>query len=152
MPWLADVAAVERAWLDAYHAADAPPLQMQDLARIPEDRLADLVFIPHPAARLVRSRYAAATIFSANRQEGEVGAIDTGVAEDVLLTRPHLDVSVHILPAGGGTFVEALFSGRPLGEAAAAALAECPGFDLGANIAGMIEAGAQVSVEVVEAP
>src|ERR1700741_567805 len=26
MPWLADVAQIERAWLDAYHAADAPAL------------------------------------------------------------------------------------------------------------------------------
>ena len=26
MPWLADVARIERAWLDAYHAADAKPL------------------------------------------------------------------------------------------------------------------------------
>ena len=25
MPWLADVARIERAWLDAYHAADAFP-------------------------------------------------------------------------------------------------------------------------------
>ena len=26
MPWLADTARIERAWLDAYHAADVPPL------------------------------------------------------------------------------------------------------------------------------
>ena len=26
MPWLADTARIERAWLDAYHAADAEPL------------------------------------------------------------------------------------------------------------------------------
>src|SRR6201992_754077 len=26
MPWLADTARIERAWLDAYHAADAAPL------------------------------------------------------------------------------------------------------------------------------
>ena len=29
MPWLADVARIERAWLDAYHAADAEPLDAQ---------------------------------------------------------------------------------------------------------------------------
>lgn len=26
LPWLADVARIERAWLDTYHAADLPPL------------------------------------------------------------------------------------------------------------------------------
>ena len=35
MPWLADVARIERAWLDAYHAADAEPLAPQALASIP---------------------------------------------------------------------------------------------------------------------
>ena len=33
MPWLADTARIERAWLDAYHAADAEPLPPAALAR-----------------------------------------------------------------------------------------------------------------------
>ncbi len=33
MPYLADTARIERAWLDAYHAADMPPLPAQKLAR-----------------------------------------------------------------------------------------------------------------------
>ena len=41
MPWLADVARIERAWLDAYHAADAEPLAPAALAAIPPDRLAE---------------------------------------------------------------------------------------------------------------
>src|SRR5690242_20705887 len=44
MPWLADTARIERAWLDAYHAADLPPLSPDVLAAVPSDRLADLVF------------------------------------------------------------------------------------------------------------
>jgi hypothetical protein len=63
MPWLADIARIERAWLDAYHAADAAPLAPDRLASVPVDRLADLVFAPHPATSVVRSRYAALTIF-----------------------------------------------------------------------------------------
>ena len=38
MPWLADVARIERAWLDAYHAADAEPLAP---ARLPRSRRSD---------------------------------------------------------------------------------------------------------------
>src|SRR5712691_3761341 len=56
MPWLADVARVERAWLDAYHAADAAPLSSDALAAVPPERLADLVFMAHPATRILRSR------------------------------------------------------------------------------------------------
>ena len=40
MPWLADVARIERAWLDAYHAADAAPLAAEALASVPPERLA----------------------------------------------------------------------------------------------------------------
>ena len=72
MPWLADVARIERAWLDAYHAADAEPLSPSALAAVPAERLADLVFIAHPAARIIRSRFAAVTIFAANRVTGSV--------------------------------------------------------------------------------
>jgi hypothetical protein len=34
MPWLADTARIERAWLDAYHAADLPVLAAEALAEI----------------------------------------------------------------------------------------------------------------------
>ena len=51
MPWLADTARLERAWLDAYHAADAETLTSEALAAIPSDGLADAIFVPHPATR-----------------------------------------------------------------------------------------------------
>ena len=54
LPWLADVARIERAWLDAYHAADQPPLSPTALVAAAPDRLADLVFTVHPATRVVR--------------------------------------------------------------------------------------------------
>ena len=88
MPWLADTARIERAWLDAYHEADAAPLTASDLASFPPERLADLVFAPHPATRLVRSRFAAVTIFAANRVPAPVEEIDASQAEDTLITRP----------------------------------------------------------------
>ena len=42
MPWLADTARIERAWLDAYHAADAEPLSAVALGSFPQERLAEL--------------------------------------------------------------------------------------------------------------
>ena len=142
MPWLADVARIERAWLDAYHAADAEPLAPQALASIPPERLADTVLTPHPATRIVRSRFPAVTIFAANRSDGPVGRIEATEPEDALVTRPGLEVIVRHLPPGGAVFLTRLIAGEPLGAAAAAALADSPAFDLSANIAGMLEAGA----------
>ena len=142
MPWLADVARIERVWLDAYHAADAPPLAPSSLACIPADKLVATVLTPHPATRVLRSRFPAVSIFAANRSGCPAGRVEATGPEDALVTRPALEVVVRHLPPGGAAFVAQLVAGEPLGPAAASALAESPEFDLAANIAGMLEAGA----------
>jgi hypothetical protein len=151
MPWLADVARIERAWLDAYHAADAAPLPAELLGSFPPERLADLVFTAHPATRIVCSPCSAVTIFAANRGEAPVGPIDASVPEDALITRPDLEIVVRHLPPGGAVFLLSLVSGRSLGEAAASALEASPAFDIASGIAGMIEAGAFTAASFGEA-
>lgn len=146
VPWLADVARIERAWLDAYHAADAEPLAPQALASIPAERLSDTVLTPHPATRIVCSRFPAVTIFAANRSDGPVGRIEATEPEDALVTRPHLEVIVRRLPPGGAVFLIRLIAGEPLGAAAAEAFAKSAEFDLPANIAGILAAGAFTAI------
>ena len=142
MPWLADVARIERAWLDAYHAADAEPLTPQALASIPPEQLSDVVLTPHPAARIVCSCFPAISIFVANRNDSPVSHVEATDPEDALVTRPGLEVTLRHLPSGGAAFLSRLIEGETFGAAAAAAFANSPQFDLSANIAGMIEAGA----------
>jgi len=151
MPWLADTARLERAWLDAYHAEDAAPLSAETLAAVAPERLADLVFIAHPATRIVRSPFSVVTIFAANRSGEEVGRIDASSPEDALITRPDLDVVVRHLPPGGAVFLLNLMTGQSLGEAAASALQASPAFDIAANIAGLIEAGAFAAISFGDA-
>jgi hypothetical protein len=148
MPWLADTARIERAWLGAYHASDAAPLAPSALAAVPQEKLADLVFITHPATRIVRSRFSAVTIVATNRSNHQVDRIDVSTPEDALITRPELEVFLRRLPPGGATFIESLISGRSLSDAAASALEASPDFDVAANIASMIEAGAFAAVTV----
>jgi hypothetical protein len=152
MPWLADTARVERAWLDAYHATDAAPLSPGALAAVPPDQLADLAFTAHPAARIVRSAYPAVAIFAMNRAEGPITPLRSGAAEDALITRPDMEVAVRLLPPGGAAFLNVLIDGGTLGAAAATAFAETPSFDLPANIAGMIEAGAFTTIHLGNCP
>jgi hypothetical protein len=146
MPWLADVARIERAWLDAYHAADAEPLRPRALASVAPARLADITLMPHPATRIVRSRFPAVAVFAANRSDGPVGRIEALEPEDALVTRPHLEVVVRRLPSGGAVFLASLIAGEAFGVAAAMALADHAAFDLPANIAGMLEAGAFTAI------
>jgi hypothetical protein len=148
MPYLPDTARIERAWLDAYHAADAPPLAAQALAAIPAQRLADVAFVAHPATRVVRSFFPAVTIFAANRRHEPVASTEASVAEDALITRPDHEVTVRRLPPGGAAFLTRLLAGRSLGDAATTGFEDAPDFDPAANIAGMIEAGAFTALHV----
>jgi hypothetical protein len=150
MPYLADVARVERAWLTAYHAADLEPLAPQALAAIDPARLADAIFRPHPAAALVRSRFAVFDIFDANRNHDTVGRIDAARAQSVLVTRPGMDVTVTALPDGHGAFFERLFTGETLGEAAQAGFEAADTFDINDAIGGILSTGAFIAAKTAD--
>ncbi len=88
-----DLAQIEWAWLQAYHSAEARPLQLTDLAGLDEDSLLDLHLAAHPAMRLV-------TV------QGPISALLPEMAEraeeamrHVLITRPEAEVLLHPLSA-----------------------------------------------------
>ncbi|GAB2890091.1 DNA-binding domain-containing protein [Paraburkholderia jirisanensis] len=141
MPWLGDVARIERAWMDAYHAADRSVLPMQTLTDMHPEQLGDLHFTPHPATRIVRSAYPAVAIFAMNRRSGPIEPLCSSEPENALITRPAQEVMVSTLPAGAATFLNSLIAGESLGIAAAAAFDAAPSFDLPANLSGMISFG-----------
>ena len=145
LPYLPDVARIERARREAYHAEDAVPLTPDAFAGLAEADLPELVFRLHPSLRLVRSAYAAQTVWEMNAGESEAAPADWSVAEDTLILRPDMTVDVRKVPPGGAEFIDALASGQPLGQAAGRAVAADEGFDLAGNLAGLISAGAVVA-------
>ncbi|WP_417435587.1 putative DNA-binding domain-containing protein [Hoeflea sp.] len=140
-PYLPDVARLERAWLDAFHAGDADPLAPDSLAAIPPEHLADTTFTAHPSTRIVQSSFAAVSIFSASREDRTLDGIQPGDAEDGLITRPFDAVTVRQLPPGAADFFTALIAGATLGQAAGTTVARHPEFDLPSAISAMLEAG-----------
>src|SRR5260370_13905854 len=55
VPWLGDVARIQRASLDCYHAADAEPLSARALGSVPAHRLPKPLLLPLPAVRIFPS-------------------------------------------------------------------------------------------------
>lgn len=145
MPWLADVARLERAWLDAYHATDRDPLSGKAMAAVPPEQLENLRLIPHPAFGLVRSPFAVFDLFQAGRSENPENADPEG-AQDVLVTRPALEVLVTRLQPGQFALFEALAAGGSLGEAAAAAFDETDDFDFPAAVTLLLSSGAFAAI------
>lgn len=122
LPYLADVARLERAVLEARHAADATALDPAAATALGSG-LASARLIPHPATRLVKSEYPVAEIWRANTGDtppvGEL-AVESGAA-GALVLRPALAISVESLDLGRCAFAEAMLAGGDLAAAHAAA-------------------------------
>jgi hypothetical protein len=146
VPYLADIAALEWAWHLAYHAPDAAPLPLAELANAVEEAEGTTLRL-HPSLHVVTSFYPIVSIFEVNAQPGDVAAtrFEAG-GEDAFVLRPRLNVEVRRLPEGGAPFILALRSGWTIGEAWAVALSESPSFALETNLAGLISSGAIVGI------
>jgi len=144
LPYLADVARIERAWLEAYHAAEAETLDPSDLAAVPYEQLGEVLLDLHPSLRIVRSPFPALTIWRMNVADGVPEPVELEAGEDTLILRPAGDVEVRFLPAGGAEFVTALAGGRSVSASFEQAVAAAPEFDLTANLVGLIAASAIV--------
>jgi hypothetical protein len=150
LPYLADVARIERAWLEAYHSPERTPLAPALLAAVPIEAVSDLGLDLHPSLRIVRSRFPALTIWRMNIGNGVPGPVDLdGGGEDGLVLRPAADVEVRAMPSGGAELVATLAGGGSLGEALRLALIAAPAFDLAAHLAGLIGAGAFVGYRLL---
>jgi len=153
LPYLADVARIERAWTEAYHAAEASPIGFSAFAEIAPDRLPATTLVLHPSVRIVRSRFPTLTIWQMNVGDGVPGPVDLAAGgENALVVRPDAGVEVRSIPSGSPEFVHALASGRPVLAAFGEAVAADPIFDLSANLSDLIQAGAVVGFGFAQEP
>jgi hypothetical protein len=151
LSYLPDVARIERAWTEAYHAVDAAPLGAADFASIDPDRFGGVRLALHPSLRIVRSAFPALTIWRMNVGDGVPGPVDFD-REDALIVRPAAEVEVRLMPPGGAEFVAPLAARKTASEAVLAAMRASAAFDLSANLAGLIGAGAFVGWSFADDP
>ena len=143
LPYLADVARLEWARSEAYHAADAAAIAIDVLARVAPEALSDVRLIPHPAARLVASVFPVCALWATNTHDAEVKpiALDAG-GEAAVVTRPQLEVLVTPISQGSRFFFEALSLGATLGEVIERTSLAVPSFAAGESLAELFVSGA----------
>ena len=139
-PWFADVGRLELAWHRAYIAVEAKALRADALAGVPPERMADLVFVPHPSSQRLASPYPVSNLWRiALEDEEPEGPVEVeGGAEWLLVIRPGAEVEVRTLMESGFTFLGSLAAGDSLGAAYESACAVDPGFDLETHLSGML--------------
>lgn len=147
LPYLADLARLEFLQVEAFHAADAPPLAPAVLAQFPPDDLAGLRLVAHPAARIIRSGFAIASLWFAHHGRSdpdtiELGGIDPLAPEAALVTRPDLTVEIRRIPPAQMHFVSMVLAGETLGDASDKAQSEDAACDLTAGLVLLLESGA----------
>lgn len=145
LPYLSDVARLERGWVEAYHAPDASPIDLAAFGTIAPDALPRLRLTLHPSLRLLRSSYPILSIWQANTEGEAPGPIDLASGgDDVLVLRPEATVELRRLPPGAAAFIGSLAEDASVIEAAATALAEDASFDLAGSLAALLSSGAVV--------
>ena len=137
---LADLARLENAWVEAYHAADAPTAAIGDLAALGAASLPEARVAFHPAARILRFSTPAASIWASAQTCAGAAEPVGDIGEDALVTRPDADVRVRVLPPLGYDFALSLSEGATLIEAALGLNDRA--FDFGTHLVGLVESGA----------
>lgn len=147
LPYLADVASIERAWTEAYHAAEALPIDPESVAAIEPAETPALRLVLHPSVRTVRSPFPALTIWQMNAAGGVPAPVDVDAGgEAALVIRPEADVEVRSIPGSCVDFIRAVADGKSVLDAVKKALCADPRFDLAAALHDLLHAGAVVGI------
>ena len=146
LPYLADVARLDRFWTEAHVAADATPVEASTLAALDPREFGRVVLRPHPSARWAWfADQPAFTLWARNRHPAETAAAEQDIdwrGEGALVVRPGHAVQWMPIDRAGCAFLDACATGDTLAQAAAAALATDPSADLSTLMARTLRAGA----------
>jgi hypothetical protein len=143
MPYLADVARLDRLWTEAHVAAAADTLDPAALALLDIHEMPRLTLRPHPAARWRWfDGMPVFTIWSGNRAGAFDGAALDWRGEGVLLSRPAGEVLHVPLGAAGAAMLDACARGDSVHDAVLAALDADASVDVAQLIRQLLDAAA----------
>lgn len=144
VPYLADVARVDRWWTEAHVAADDPLLDPAVLAALTPGQMSCLALRPHATARWGWcDEWPVLTLWRRNREAfADDGGAIAWEPEGALLTRPVGAVRAAALPRAGVALLDACAAGLCIEQAVLAALEVDARADIAALIRRLLEAGA----------
>jgi hypothetical protein len=149
LPYLPNVARLDRFWTEAHVAADSEVLAPAAVATLAPDQLQRASLQLHPAARW--QTFDDQPIFTLWQRNRECTTDDAEIewrGEAALITRPDGAVEARCIDAGACAFLDACASGATLADAALAALAADDSIDLTRLMANLLDAGAFSRLEL----
>jgi hypothetical protein len=149
-PYLPDMARLEWHVHEAHYAPDVPALDASHFASLTPAMLEASRFSLHPACSLMASRWSVAQLWLAHQPGGPAFPDDVDGPACAVVTRPHWQPRVHILPAAAHAALAALAAGHTFGDALDAAFALDEDFNVGDNPKQWIELGVFAGRQVAE--
>ena len=138
-PYMADVARIEFARGQAFHAADCPPANAADIASLDPDTMGLAL---HPALRVLHLDHPAVSIWAANQPGQATPQVSAQGPQIALIFRDRdFNVPVAAITRGDATMITALQAGAALTDSALAAQAIDPDHDPHALIRQLFLAG-----------
>lgn len=143
IPYLGDIAALERLWTESFFAPDAPIFDPLTCAGLEPAELLELRAKLHPATRMKRFQTPAVTIWLAHRADDGFQAIEPEwTAESALVTRHGMSVSVDLIDEPTHRLLTEVQRGQSLGHAIAEIAEAHPDCDLAAILTTVLSSGA----------
>lgn len=132
VPYLADIARLERLRVRAYHAADAPSLDQHAVLQALQGRadVGALRLQLHPSLTTLDSAYAVVAVWAAHQTVDSLATLNPWHAQSALVLRQGLEVKVFAIDRDSVTFIDSLAHGTSLEKAMEHALDASAEFDL----------------------
>jgi hypothetical protein len=143
IPYLRDVAALDRLWTESLFAPDAAALDAEFIGSLAPHTLSALRPSLHPAVRIARFETPAVTIWQAHHDEDGFDELEPDWrAESVLVTRPAGAVAVHAIGDAEHDLLRLIGEGHGLAEAVDLTARDFPDADLSGSLSLIFSSGA----------
>ncbi|WP_417487193.1 putative DNA-binding domain-containing protein [Maricaulis sp.] len=142
LPYLADIARLDRVWLEALHAVDVEPCQARTIAAMPPQDVPVLAPGLHPSVRILHLDWPVYDVWEAHRADREGGEYRlTPQPEAVIVHRPRLQVRSARLTRAIAVFLDQLDAGHSIEQSSITASLQDPNFDVAAAFGDALAAG-----------
>lgn len=143
IPYLRDVAALERLWTESFFASEAVGLESSRFATLRPAEMLGLRLPVHPATRFARFETPAVTIWQAHRAEGAFDELEPEWrAEHALITRHGMSIAVALVEEATHRLLLEIKSGSTIDQTIAATAEAFPNEDLARALTTIVSSGA----------
>jgi hypothetical protein len=147
LPYLADVARLDRFWIESHTALDEERIEPSALGKFSPEELGRVLLRPLASARWIWfDEQPIYTIWSVNREGETLGDDIEWVGQGALLLRQNGVVTWRSLGQGACAFLDACAIGLPLEQAANAAAEKQASLDIASMLSDLLTAGVFASV------